>query len=411
MAVFHILTSVSPARRVGYSPAPRDRERDNYRQRSPSPPRRDIRDNRDNFRQRSPSPRRDSRDSRPIFNRRSPSPLRHSGPASGATSRRSSPPIHASRLRQVPLDERSPRASPRAPPLDRGYNNDTRSPYASPPREPREQERERGHPANSGGVPTGPRSTTLRAPPTGPAGGRNFTSPGNYASSTAMSPPTGPAASVTPISAHSRAPPVAPAGPRGGFRGSFRGGFGGRGGFEGGRGGFGGGRGGFARGPDENSFTQQEYTNRRSSEAFNNPRAAPFSAGVPNAPSGPRASAGGPPTGPAGFRGGPVSQQPRQTNENGNGSATYPKTQRFLNDLPQAVPGGRKIPVKAPPNAAKVKRLEEDAERLRRIIDEKERVKTAKLKEWERLEAECDSAKLRTELAEEGLRKIEMMEV
>lgn len=82
-----------------------------------------------------------------------------------------------------------------------------------------------------------------------------------------------------------------------------------------------------------------------------------------------------------------------------------------MNDLPQAVPGGRKIPVKAPPNAAKVKRLEEDAERLRRIIDEKERVKTAKLKEWERLEAECDSAKLRTELAEEGLRKIEMMEV
>lgn len=75
------------------------------------------------------------------------------------------------------------------------------------------------------------------------------------------------------------------------------------------------------------------------------------------------------------------------------------------------MPGGRKIPVKAPPNAAKVKRLEEDAERLRRIIDEKERVKMAKLKEWERLEAECESAKLRTELAEEGLRKIEMMEV
>lgn len=82
-----------------------------------------------------------------------------------------------------------------------------------------------------------------------------------------------------------------------------------------------------------------------------------------------------------------------------------------MKDLPQVVPGGRQIPVKAAPNAAKVKRLEEDAERLRRIIDEKERIRSAKQRDWERLEVECESARLRTELAEEGLRKIEMMEI
>jgi hypothetical protein len=79
-----------------------------------------------------------------------------------------------------------------------------------------------------------------------------------------------------------------------------------------------------------------------------------------------------------------------------------------LADLPGVVSGGRKIAVKAPPNAAKVKRLEEDAERLRRVIEEKERVKRGGLREWDRLEGESEGAKLRTELAEEGLRKVEV---
>jgi len=66
------------------------------------------------------------------------------------------------------------------------------------------------------------------------------------------------------------------------------------------------------------------------------------------------------------------------------------------------------MPVQAPPNALKVKRLEEEAERLRKIIEEKERGKRVALHEWERLEGEGDVARLRTELAEEGLRKVEL---
>jgi hypothetical protein len=59
-------------------------------------------------------------------------------------------------------------------------------------------------------------------------------------------------------------------------------------------------------------------------------------------------------------------------------------------------------------NVAKVKRLEEEAERLRKIIEDKEREKRAVVGEWERLEGENDVARLRTELAEESLRKVEV---
>lgn len=59
------------------------------------------------------------------------------------------------------------------------------------------------------------------------------------------------------------------------------------------------------------------------------------------------------------------------------------------------------------PNAAKLKRLEEEAEKLRKALEEKERNTRQGLREWERLEGESETAKLRTELAEEGLRKVE----
>jgi hypothetical protein len=96
-------------------------------------------------------------------------------------------------------------------------------------------------------------------------------------------------------------------------------------------------------------------------------------------------------------------------NPHGNGSSTtYPRTQRFLADLPAVVPGGRKMPTQPLPNAAKVKRLEEEAERLRKIIEDKEREKRGVVGEWERLEGENEVARLRTELAEGSLRKVEV---
>lgn len=58
-------------------------------------------------------------------------------------------------------------------------------------------------------------------------------------------------------------------------------------------------------------------------------------------------------------------------------------------------------------NQAKVKRLEEEAERLRKIIEEKERGERVGLREWDSLERESETARLRTELAEQSLRSVE----
>ncbi|KAF2427123.1 hypothetical protein EJ08DRAFT_363413 [Tothia fuscella] len=386
------------------SPAPRGR----YARRSPPPRERYEENNYRPARSRTP-PRRDERD----YSRRSPS-TRLSNPQSGATSRRSSPPVHPSRLRQVE---------------DRSYNS-PRVQAEPLSNAPSPHENSYHAPAN-GAPPRGP-ANRGRAPPTGPAAvQRSFTSP-------AMSPPVGPAGATPPISAHTRAHAV-PSASRGGFGGSFRGrgrGFG-RGAYDGG--GFGRGGGGGYQGNNfhgENEFNAAPV--RRTSEVYHNPATratlqSSNSTGVPNAPSGPRGgttSQQSPtiPTGPSAgnFRGGPPPSGPSSHNNNnnnnanannnminvnanthGNGtSSTYPRSQRFLADLPTLVPGGRKMNASMPVNT-KVKRLEEEAEKLRRVIEEKEKASRVGLREWERLESETEVARLRTELAEEGLRIVE----
>jgi hypothetical protein len=248
------------------------------------------------------------------------------------------------------------------------------------------------HPPSNAPPPRGPASQVQpRAPPTGPAN-RNFSSP-------AMSPPIGPSGSsaASPVSAQGRPihNPVysAPSRPRGGFGGyaprggGFRGGFGGRGGA---------------------AFGNEHSSIRSPTAVYHNPNTRPYVApqGVQTVPLGPRSS-GVPPNAPSGPRGAPTGPM-GHGNPHGNGSsATYPRTQRFLADLPTLVPGGRKMQTQALPNAAKVKRLEEEAERLRKIIEDKEKEKRAVVGEWERLENESEVARLRTELAEEGLRKVE----
>ena len=49
-------------------------------------------------------------------------------------------------------------------------------------------------------------------------------------------------------------------------------------------------------------------------------------------------------------------------------------------------------------------KLEEEAEKLRKQIEEKEARKRKGLREWDRLQRETDAATLRTALAEESLR-------
>lgn len=54
----------------------------------------------------------------------------------------------------------------------------------------------------------------------------------------------------------------------------------------------------------------------------------------------------------------------------------------------------------------KADRLEEEAARLRKMIDEKQEHKRQALREWDNLERQSKTAGLRTELAEESLRNL-----
>jgi len=55
---------------------------------------------------------------------------------------------------------------------------------------------------------------------------------------------------------------------------------------------------------------------------------------------------------------------------------------------------------------AKAEKLEEEALKLRKLIDEKQSRKRGALKEWERLENDVKTASLRSELADEHLRAL-----
>lgn len=75
-----------------------------------------------------------------------------------------------------------------------------------------------------------------------------------------------------------------------------------------------------------------------------------------------------------------------------------------LADLPQIKPGGEKA---APIiDRSKLDRLEDEAEKLRRVIDEKETKKRRSLREWERLTRETSAAGFRSQVAEEALRLV-----
>jgi hypothetical protein len=93
-------------------------------------------------------------------------------------------------------------------------------------------------------------------------------------------------------------------------------------------------------------------------------------------------------------------------------SGTYPRTQRFnttsshLADLPSIVPGGQRLPPHDPVADSRIKRLEEEAERLRLQIADKEKTKRATLREWNRMGQEAESARLRAEFAEDNLARI-----
>lgn len=178
-----------------------------------------------------------------------------------------------------------------------------------------------------------------------------------------ISPPSGPAAD-SPVSAHSRYNPVlsAPSRPRG-------------------RGGFGG-------------YPPRDFSgpSRRGGRDF-----------------------GGPPPRGGGYGPGPSPRGGHFSAFRGSGnssSSTYPRTQRFdtpsshLADLPSIIPGGQKAAPRDAVADAKIKKLEEEAERLRLQIADKQKGKRNNLRDWDKLSADTQSAKLRAEFAEENLAKV-----
>lgn len=73
-----------------------------------------------------------------------------------------------------------------------------------------------------------------------------------------------------------------------------------------------------------------------------------------------------------------------------------------LRDLPEIIPNGKKL---APiVDQTRLHRLEEESERLRRLVVEKDAKKRRNLREWDRMVREGESAAYRSELAEAGVR-------
>jgi hypothetical protein len=75
-----------------------------------------------------------------------------------------------------------------------------------------------------------------------------------------------------------------------------------------------------------------------------------------------------------------------------------------LSDLPKEIPGGQKAPEMY--DKSKILKLEEEARKLREMIDKREDAKRQKLREWDGLEREAETAQLKVDLAESSLRSI-----
>jgi hypothetical protein len=72
--------------------------------------------------------------------------------------------------------------------------------------------------------------------------------------------------------------------------------------------------------------------------------------------------------------------------------------------LPQIIEGGKKLDPLV--DRSKLMLLEEEAEKLRKQIEEKETRNRKSLREWERLTRDTEAAAFRSELAENALRQL-----
>lgn len=426
----------SPPRGRGYSPPavarrltpPRGATRA-YRPASRSPLRRNehVDPRKIDWRRRSPSP--------PTKPKPDLIPADNSGAQSVTSSRRSSPPIHPSRLAVIEPEERSARPSPREDYLPSRPPFRTRSPLPSGPRSPiplrarsppvsrprsplmamnrsplatapsPQRRRESPPPRGRDAPPTGPRvpptrptqqheenQPAVRAPPTGPGGSRPHTSD--------MPIPTGPRPSAI-------SPPTHPRGAAPGRGGGFQREFPPRADYPGTRGrgapyantpfrGRGGGppppaygreQQDFSSGPPSgprNSFSQAPpYRQGSISGSSTYPRSTRFAPNGAPVPSGPKAELAA----PGGF----------------NDRDRKPSNP-YLTDSPRIVEGGQKAPELY--NRSRLDKLEDEAERLRKAIEEKQTIKRKGLRDWERLERESETAAFRAQLVDDSVRAL-----
>ena len=338
--------------------------------------------------------------------RRSRSPLSRrpitvSRPQSPISSRRSSPPMHSERHTQSDSRPRSPVYRDRRPLVTqrngsyrdspqprRAFSPRPRSPprdppsYRSPPRKehvesPLPTTRQTVMPFSPPAQPptSSYRSEELRAPQP-QAFGAYDTAP--------KEPPSGPASSrPVSMSAHNRPSSAsvlsAPTRPRGG--------------------------GGFYRGDSR----EHPYGGPPAHRGGRPPSAVPYQTSrygydahsPEKLPNGARSGLGGPP-----FSSYDGSRHAPPFRTNNSSSTTYPRTQRFnthLTSLPNVIPGGKALPSADPVAAKKLAQLEEDANKLRKQIDDKQKDKRAGLREWETRERESQREGFRSEMAEAQL--------
>jgi len=106
-------------------------------------------------------------------------------------------------------------------------------------------------------------------------------------------------------------------------------------------------------------------------------------------------------------------EAPPFRHHNNSTSTTYPRSQRFntsaqhLATSEKLVSGGKLFSSGLTSDQQKrMKQLEDDAEKLREVIEEKQRTKREYLGEWEVRERESDREGLKSELAERHLEKL-----
>ena len=73
------------------------------------------------------------------------------------------------------------------------------------------------------------------------------------------------------------------------------------------------------------------------------------------------------------------------------------------------MPGGQKAPDQY--DMGKINKLEDEARRLRELIEQKEAAKRKSMKEWDTLEREASNSALRSDLADQQLRSLNDSEV